>query len=354
MKTIRIKNKIIGDGQPVFIVAELGINHNGDLALAKKMIESAKRCGADAVKIQSFITEELIGDKNLVYTYKSQGKKVTEKQYQMFKRYELNKKDQKELFDFSRKQNIILFSTPQDSNFKTVDYLCGRKINMPVIKVGSDDLTNLPMLAYYAKKMKPMIISAGMATLEEIKDAVSVIEKSGNKNLIILKCTAAYPTQPKDLNLRQIAVLRKIFNKMIGFSDHTVGSTAAVVAVILGARVIEKHFTLDKNLPGPDHWFSADLQEFKQMVNQIRQAEIMLGNTDFSLSEVEKKQKIIARRSLIVAEPIKKGEIIKPDQIVFKRPGSGLPSKYLNKIVGKKAKNNFSKGYIFKMKDLQK
>ena len=271
----------------------------------------------------------------------------------MFKRYELDKKAQKELFDFAKKQNIILFSTPQDSNFKTIDYLCSREINMPVIKVGSDDLTNLPMLAYYAKKMKPMIISAGMATLEEIKDAVNIIERSKNKNLIILKCTAAYPAQPKDLNLRQIAVLKKIFNKMIGFSDHTVGATAAVVAVILGAKVIEKHFTLDKNLPGPDHWFSSDPKEFGQMVNQIRQAEVMLGNTDFSISEAEKKQRIAARRSLMASKPIEKGQIIREDQVVFKRPGSGLPIKYLYKIVGKKAKSNFSLGYIFKMKDLE-
>ncbi len=354
MKTIKIKNRKIGDGQTVFIVAELGINHNGDLALAKKMIKSAKKCGADAVKIQSFITEELIGDKNLEYTYKSQGKKVTETQYHMFKRYELDKKAQKELFDFASKQNIILFSTPQDSNFKTVDYLCSKEINMPAIKVGSDDLTNLPMLSYYAKKMKPLIISAGMATLEEIKDAVNIIERSGNKNLIILKCTAAYPAQSKDLNLLQIAVLRKMFNKIIGFSDHTVGSTAAVAAVILGATVIEKHFTVDKNLPGPDHWFSSDPKEFKQMVEQIRQAEMMPGNTDFSLSEAEKTQRIAARRSLMTVEPIQKGQMIKEDQIVFKRPGSGLSIKHLYKIVGKKAKHDFPKGYIFKTSDLQR
>ncbi len=349
---IKIKNRIIGDGCPVFVVAELGINHNGDIRLAKRMIKSAKRCGADAIKIQSFVTEEFINDKNLKYTYKSQGRKKTESQYKMFKRYELDKKTQKELFDFAKKQNIILFSTPQDSTFKTVDYLCSKEINMPAIKVGSDDLTNLPLLSYYAKKKRPMIISTGMATIDEIEDAVKTIESQGNKEIIILKCTSLYPTPPEECNLEQIKTLQHAFNKIIGYSDHTKGTTAAVVAAILGARVIEKHFTLSKEMAGPDHWFSADPEELKLLVRQVREAEKMLGKSQFILSKTVLKMKVESRRSIVAKNDIKKGDVIKKNDLEFKRPGNGLLPKYFSFIAGRMAKNDIKKGDKIILKDL--
>jgi N-acetylneuraminate synthase/N,N'-diacetyllegionaminate synthase len=344
IKKIKIGDKWVGEGKPVFIVAELGINHNGDLEVAKKMIIEAKKCGADAVKLQSFVTNEFISDKNLKYTYQSQGKKVTETQYEMFKRYELNKKAQKQLFDFAKKQKMIIFSTPQDSTFKMVDWLCGKEINMPAIKVGSDDLTNLQLLAYYAKKGKPMIISTGMATIDEIEDAVRIIEKQGNEDIIILKCTSRYPTPPEECNLNQITTLKTAFDKIIGYSDHTIGSTAAVIATILGAKVIEKHFTLSKEMAGPDHWFSTDPAEFKLLVKQVREAEKMLGRSQFILSKAELTMKAIARRSIRAKNNIKKGEIIKENDLELGRPGDGLPPKYLPFVVGKIAKKNFKKG----------
>ncbi|OHA13816.1 MAG: N-acetylneuraminate synthase [Candidatus Tagabacteria bacterium RIFCSPLOWO2_01_FULL_39_11] len=349
---IKIGNKKIGDGNKTFIVAELGINHNGNLNLAKKMIAAAKKAGADAVKLQSFVTEDFVGDKNLAYTYKSQGKKVTESQYRMFKRNELNRKKQKELFGYAKKIGTIIFSTPQDNSFKTVDYLCGKEINMPAIKVGSDDLTNLPMLAYYAKKNKPMIISTGMSTLEEIKDAVNTIKKYNDK-IVILKCTSLYPAPPGEANLAQIKTLEKIYKDcVIGYSDHTEGSTAAVIAVILGAKIIEKHFTLDKNLPGPDHWFAADPKELEFLVKQVREAEQMPGSSEFKLSPKELEMKKIARRSIMLANPVKKGEKIKAQDLEVKRPGTGLPPKYLPKIIGKIAKRNFKKGNLLSKRDL--
>ena len=349
----KIGHTKIGDNCPVFIVAELGLNHNGEIALAKKMIQAAKQAGADAVKMQSFITEDFVPDKRSTYTYKSQGKKITEAQHKMFKRCELNEKEQKELFVFAKKIGIIMFSSPQDNSFKIVDYLCGQEINMPAIKVGSDDLTNLSMLAYYAKKKKPMIISTGMATLDEVSEAVSVIKKKGNNEIIILKCTSLYPTPPEEANLAQIKTLRRAFKDcLIGFSDHTAGSTAAVVATILNAAMIEKHFTLSHDLPGPDHWFAADPSELASLVKQVRETEKILGNPKLVLSKAESKIKAIARRSVMAAREIKKGKKIVALDLDCKRPGTGLPPKYLSALIGKIAKKNYCQGYIFTKKDL--
>lgn len=348
----KIKNKWVGEKEPCFIVAELGVNHNGDIDIAKKMIIEAKECGVDAVKIQSFVTDEIIIDKNLKHTYKSQGRKIIESQHKILKRYELNIKIKKELFDFAKKQNIILFSTPQDSSFEMVDYLCSEEINMPAIKVGSDDLTNLPLLSYYAKKKKPMIISTGMATISEIEDAVKTIEFEGNKEIVILKCTSLYPTPPEECNLNQIKTLQCTFNKITGYSDHTIGNTAAVISVILGAKVIEKHFTLSKKMAGPDHWFSADPEELKLLVKQVREAEEMLGSHQFILSKEELKMKLETRRSLTVKNDIKKGEIITKSDIGFMRPGNGLPPEYLSFVIGRAAKKDFKKGEKINFKDL--
>ncbi|MDO8667829.1 MAG: N-acetylneuraminate synthase family protein [bacterium] len=350
---IKIVNKIIGKNQPVFIVAELGLNHNGSINLAKKMILAAKRAGADAVKMQSFITEDFVGDKISTYTYKSRGQKETEVQYKMFKRCELNQKEQKLLFDYAKKNDVILFSSPQDNSFKTVDYLCSREINMPAIKVGSDDLTNLPMLEYYAKMRKPMIISTGMASLSEVRSAVRVIKKAGNNKIIILKCTSLYPTSPQEANLNQIKTLQKVFSDcLVGFSDHTEGLSAAVVATAMGAVLIEKHFTLNHNFAGPDHWFAADPKELSVLVHQVRQAEKILGNSQIVLSKEEKKIRDIARRSVIAALAIKKGQKITAKDLEIKRPGTGLPPEYLPRIAGKIAKKNYNQGYIFTKLDL--
>lgn len=350
---IKIGRKKVGDKCQVFIVAELGINHNGKLSLAKKMIIAAKQAGADAVKIQSFVTEDFVGDMDLKYTYKSQGKNVTESQYKMFKGVEIDKKIQAELFKYAKKVGIIIFSTPQDNSFQTVDFLCNRELNMPAIKVGSDDLTNLSMLSYYAKKKKPMIISTGMATLEEVKDAVKAIKNQGNDKIIILKCTSLYPTPPQEANLSQIKTLQKTFKDcLIGFSDHTQGSTAAVIATVFGAVMIEKHFTMDHNLPGPDHWFAADPSELAFLIKQVREAERMLGNPRLVLSKEEQNIKDIARRSIMAARAIKIGQKIKACDLECKRPGTGLPPKYLSKMIGKISRKNYQQGYVFTKNDL--
>jgi len=350
---IKIADKIIGQGRPVFIVAELGLNHKGKMELAKKMILEAKRAGADAVKLQSFVTEDFVNGKTSTVTYKSRGKTVTETQFMLFKRSEFSLGQQKELYAFAKNNCVILFSSPQDNSFNTVDFLCGREINMPAIKVGSDDLTNLAMLAYYAKKQKPMIISTGMADLAEVEEAVRAIKRQGNQKIVILKCTSLYPTPPEEANLNQIKTLRQVFKDcLIGFSDHTQGAAAAVVAAALGACLIEKHFTLDHNLAGPEHWFAANPEELSELVQKVRLAEKMFGNYQFVLSKAEKNNKEIARRSIIAARAIKKGQKITAGDLEIKRPGTGLPPKYLLKIIGRLAKRHFTPGHIFNKKDL--
>ncbi len=352
-QVITIGNKKVGPGHPVFIIAELGINHKGDMSVAKEMMREAKRVGADAVKLQSFITEDFVGDKELMYTYKSQGKEVTESQFSMFKRYELTRSMQKELFAYAKKIGIILFSTPQDNSFKTVDFLCSSEINMPAIKVGSDDLSNLALMEHYAKKKKPMIISTGMATIDEVHDAVETVKKAGNEKLIVLKCTSLYPTPPEKANLLQIKTLQSAFDVMVGYSDHTVGATAAVVATILGAVVIEKHFTLSKEMAGPDHWFSADPVEMKQLVDQVREAEKILGIPQLILSKEEAVMKRDCRRSVMAMQEISKGTVITKEMVDVKRPGFGLPPKYLPFIVGRTAKKDIKKDQVLSLSDLK-
>lgn len=345
MPIINIGNKKIGQGQDVFIVAELGVNHNGNITTAKKMIETAKSCGVDGVKLQSFVAEKVVCDKTLKYTYLSQGKQKTETQFQMFKRLELSQKVQKELFSFAKKLGLIIFSTPQDN--ETVDFLIS--LNMPVIKIGSDDLTNLPLIEYCAKKQKPILIATGMAGINEVADAVKAVKKTGNNKIILLKCASLYPTPAKEANLLQIKTLQKKFNVTVGYSDHTQGITAVVAAVALGAHIIEKHFTLSHKLAGPDHWFSADPTELKALVKQVREAQEMLGKPSFVLSKEELKMKRNCRRSIAVSRDIKQGETFSLANLMLGKPGTGLAPKYLSKMIGKKAKKSYTKGELIKL-----
>lgn len=347
MKVIDIKsiiiteNIIIGDEHPCLIIAEAGINHNGDVSIAKSMIDAAKECGADAVKFQTFKAEEFISDPEQTYTYYSQGKEVTESMMDMFKRYEFSGEEWIEIADYCKKVGIIFFSTPQ--NKSDLDFLL-KIVDIPVIKVGSDDLTNLELLKYCASKRLPIIISAGMAYLSEIEDAVNTIRNTGNDNLAVLHCVSSYPAGPDEINLRKMLTIRLAFDLPVGFSDHTIGTNAAVAAAALGAKVIEKHFTLDKNLAGPDQWFSSDPGEFKELVNGIRFAEKALGSYEIKPTLKEMGMRKIARRSIVASRDIIKGETIGIESITLKRPGIGLPPKFLDFIIGKEAKTDIKKG----------
>ncbi len=341
---IKIDNRAIGGNNPCFVVAEIGINHNGDIDLAKEMIREAKKAGVDAVKFQIFKAEEFVSDRNEIYEYYSQGKKIRESMYEMFKRHEFSPEEWKEIFKYANNVGIFCFATPQ--NPSDLELLLSIA-DPPLLKVGSDDLTNLPLLEYYSKKNKPIMISTGMAYLSEIEDAINTIRDAGNRDIIVLHCVSSYPAKPEELNLLKIKTLKSIFKDVIvGYSDHSIGTTSAVVAVTLGAKVVEKHFTLDKNLPGPDHWFSADVEEFRELVEKIRYIEKALGSGEVKPSEYELEMRKIARRSIVAARDIKAGEIITDELLAFKRPGTGLSPKFIKFIKGKTAKCNIKEGEL--------
>ena len=344
MRIINIGNKKIGGHNPCFIILEVGINHNGELDKAIKMIDVAVSAGADAIKFQTFTAGDFITDKTITYTYKSQGKEITEPMIDMFERCQFSDKDWEKITDYCKEKGIIFFSTtPQKDKLDLV-----LKLGSKAVKVGSDDLVNLPLLDDYSKKGVPMIIATGMSYLSEVDEAVRTIQKN-NKDLIILHCVSSYPAQPEDLNMNKIKTLQTAYpDCVVGFSDHSQGAVGAALAIALGAKVYEKHFTLDHNLPGPDHWFSADTQEVKEVVKAIRQAEQALGSPCFepSESEIKSKMRELCHRSMAAKISLKKGDVIAKDDIVYKLPGTGIMSKYQDLIVGRVVKEEIKKGEL--------
>jgi len=342
MREVKIRNKRVGDGNPAFIVAELGVSHMGDPNLAKKMINKAKECGVDAVKLQTFKTEDFVSDEKIPYEYyegREKKRKIKESMFKMFKRYELNFNEQKKLFDYAKSIKMEIFSTP---SFRAgVDFL--DKIGVNVFKVGSDDLTNLKLIRYIAKKRKPIILSTGMSTLGEIEDAINTVQDEGNHDIVLMHCVSLYPTPVEYSNLRAIESMKRIFELPVGFSDHTMGTLIPTIAVAMGANMIEKHFTLDKDLSGPDHWFSADAEELKKLVTDIRSAEKAMGKKRKMLYDFEKEAHAAHRRSIVANCDIPKGSTIKEEMIHFKRPGNGLPPKFEKFVIGKKTRAKIKK-----------
>ncbi len=335
----------------VYIIAEVGINHNGSLDLAKEMILKAKECGADCVKFQTFKAEEFVSDPNQTYTYQSQGKEVTESMLEMFKRYQFSPEQWKEIVAFCKENNIEFCSTAQ--NLSDLEFLCSIT-DLPFIKVGSDDLTNVAMLSKYAKYQKPMIISAGMAYASEIEDAVSAIRKTGNNDITVLHCVSSYPAAFEEVNLNKIPAIKNAFGVKVGYSDHTMGSTAAVGAVCFGAKVIEKHFTLDKDLEGPDHWFSSDVAELKEYITAIRGIEQSIGVSTLVPTPKELEMRNIARRKIVVVRDIKSGERLKQEDIEFKRSElEGLHPKYVDFVVGRTLSCDKNKNETITLKDFE-
>lgn len=311
-----------------FIIAEAGVNHNGRLDLALKMVDVAKKCGADAIKFQTFKARSVVT---------SQGK--TKSHFEMLKKLELKKKFYKPIIKRCKEKKIIFLSTPHGS-FEAVDFL--QKLNIPAFKFGSGDLTNLPVLQYAAKFKKPVIISTGMATMEEIKEAINCIEKTGNNKIIVLHCTTNYPCPFDEVNLRAMQAMMKKLDVLVGYSDHTTGIQTSVMAATLDACLIEKHFTLNKNMPGPDHKASIEPNELKEMVNQIRNVEKILGSTIKRPNKSEFSMTKTVRKSIVSLRDIRKGEKFTQKNIGIKRPGVGLPPKHYFEILGKVAKVNIA------------
>ena len=334
---IKIGSKIIADNSPVFIIAEAGVNHNGSLAIAKKLVDAAKKAGADAVKFQTFKAEQVVSGAAKLASYQKKNVKKIQNQLQLLKKLELKLSDFVALKKYCDKKKIIFLSTPH--SFEAVDQL---KLLVEAFKVGSGDLTNIPLLAKIAKLGKPIFLSTGMADLKEIKQAVKVIESNGNKKIIILHCTSNYPCPSNQVNLKAMLTIKKTFSFLVGYSDHTLGRQASVMAVVLGAKVIEKHFTLDKSLAGPDHRASAEPQELEQLVKQLRLVPEILGHAEKKPTRSELLIKKQVRKSLVALKPIKVGDKFSVINLGIKRPGSGLPPKYFSVLLGKKAKRNIT------------
>ena len=332
-------------GNRTFIIAEAGVNHNGYVELAMKLIDTAKDAGADAVKFQTFKAENVVvkDAQKAEYQKETTGKGS---QYEMIKKLELTEYDFKELADYAKKRDILFLSSPFDK--VSVDLL--DDIDVPVFKIASGEITNFPLLKHIAGKGKPIILSTGMATLGEIEDALRVIRDVGADYVVLLHCVTSYPAKMEDVNLRVIETLERAFKLPVGFSDHTLGITVPIAAVSLGAVVIEKHFTLDKNLPGPDHKASLEPDELKEMVVAIRDVEKALGDGIKLPTKEEEKIKKVARRSVVAKVDIPKGTTITEDMLDVKRPGTGIAPKYWHSIVGRKAKENIKTDEIIAMR----
>ena len=350
MPEVKIGDFLIGPDHPPFVVAEAGINHNGELERAIEMVRVAKRAGADAVKFQTFKAEEFVSDPNQMFTYRSQGKEITESMLKMFRRYEFSQDDWFLIKKKCDEEGILFMSTPQ--NYSDLELLL--KIGVPAVKVGSDDFTNLPLLESYAKTGLPMIVSCGMADMADVYQALNIIGTFDGYPTILLLCTSQYPTPPEDVNLLKLRTLRRAFPGIIlGFSDHTQGPLASSLTVAMGAVVFEKHFTLDHDLPGPDHWFSANPEELRLWISCVRQAHTMMGNGILRCTSVEVEMKKLARRSVVALKDIKKGDVLSIDNLGLKRPGSGLPTSLYNQIIGMKATRNISRSSILRMGDFK-
>lgn len=348
--TLHINNRPIGTDYDPFIILEAGINHNGDIAMAKEMILVAKQSGADAIKFQTFKAEEFVNDATLTYTYKSQGVEVTESMLEMFRRYEFSPSEWVEIKNTCDSVGIIFLSTPQ--NISDLDLLL--KIGVPALKIGSDDFTNLPLIKRYAAEKLPLLISCGMADMGEVYDALDASGALAGNQVLLLLCTSQYPTPPEDANLLKLRTLAGAFpNIHLGFSDHTQGPYAAVAACALGACVFEKHFTLSHDLPGPDHWFSENPVSSAEWVNAIRTAHKLMGNPLVQPTLAEIKMRRLARRSITAIRDIAPGEELTIDNLGLLRPGDGLSPKLIDQFFSRKAKTFITKGSQLRIGDFE-
>ena len=316
----------------VYVIAEAGVNHNGDFELAQKLIEAAKAAKADAVKFQTFKTENILTRSASMADYQKENLGFEKTQFQMIKSLELSRTQFIELKAKAESVGIDFLSTPDDED--SLDFLVD-DMDLPMIKIGSGEVTNLPFLRQIAAKQKPLILSTGMSTLGEVERAVHTIRQINIQELILLHCTTNYPCPPQEVNLRAMRTLQKAFNVRVGYSDHTVGCEVSVAAVAIGAEIIEKHLTLDKNMEGPDHKASLEPHEFAEMVNQIRSIEMALGNGVKWPNPSEEKIKTKIRRRVVAARDLREGSTLKMGDLSFKRADNGIFVDHADELVGK-------------------
>ncbi len=329
------------------IIAEAGVNHNGDLELAKRLIDAAAEAGADLVKFQTFSANRQVTKLAVKADYQVQATGNTESQHEMLRRLELSEAMHRELIEHCAIRNIGFFSTGFD--IESVDLLV--KLGQDHFKIPSGEITNLPYLRHIGQLGKTVILSTGMASLGEIEAAIEALEQAGTPrpHITVLHCTTEYPTLMWEVNLRAMQSIQNAFKVEVGYSDHTQGIEVAIAAVAMGAAVIEKHFTLDRNLPGPDHQASLEPAELAAMVAAIRNIEIALGDGVKRLTPSEAKNKPVARKSLVASRAIKAGEVFSADNLTAKRPGTGLSPMYWDTIVGKQARRDFAEDELIEL-----
>lgn len=339
---LQIGGRIVGMNQPCFIIAEAGVNHNGDLNLAHQLIDVAVNAGADSIKFQTFKAERLATADAPKAAYQLAETNAGESQFEMLQRLELDAEAHRALIAHCLDKNILFLSTPFDET--SADLL--ETLGVPAFKTPSGEITNLPYLGHLARKNKPMIVSTGMAFLSEVETAIRTIEAEGNHSFALLHCVSNYPANPADINLRAMQTMTCAFNVPVGYSDHTPGIEVSLAAVALGACIVEKHFTLDRNLPGPDHRASAEPAELAALVRGIRTVEAALGDGRKQPAVSEANTAAVARKSLVAACDIPEGATLTEMMIAIKRPGTGLPPAMREFLIGRAARTMISAGTL--------
>ena len=321
----------------VYLIAEAGVNHNGQLELAKKIVDEAKEAGADCIKFQTFIAKNIVSKSAAKAEYQKRQTDVHESQFDMLKKLEISFDEFIELSEYCREKDIEFLSTAFD--FDSIDFL--NSLNMKRWKIPSGDITNLPYLIKIARLGKPIILSTGMSTLEDIRVAIAVLKENGAGDITVLHCTTEYPTPFEDVNLNAMLTIQNEFGVSVGYSDHTKGIEIAIAAVAMGATVIEKHLTIDRSMEGPDHKASLEPDDFKMMVSAIRNVEVAIGNGEKKPADSERKNMSIARKSIIAKRDILKGEYFTEENLTVKRPGNGISPMKWFEVIGQKALRNF-------------
>lgn len=338
-QNIRIGKIVLSQKSPACFIAEVGVNHNGDFEVAKKLIDAAKYAGADIVKFQTFSADDTMSDKKAAFSYKVNGKVVTERLHAMFERLALPLEWHQKLLRYAQKKNIQFLSTP--CHLAAVDLL--EDLNVPAYKIGSGDLTSIDLLTAVAQTKKPVLVSTGMARKEEIDKVVAIFQRLKNSNLVLLQCTAVYPAPAGEVNLNRMLSLKERYKTLVGFSDHSEGPEAVLGSIYMGAVVVEKHFTLSKKMAGPDHQFSIEPKELKILIEKIRHAEKLKGSSQLRESKTETRERLRFRRSIVAARDLKAGIKLRQEDLYYKRPGGGVSPFDRDQLIGKIIKRSVTK-----------
>ena len=340
VKPIQIDGRAVGPGCPCFVIAEAGVNHNGDIARARQLIDVAAESGADAVKFQTFISEKVISPVAPKAAYQRATTGSGDSQLEMVRRLELPFEAFRELRAYARESGVLFLSTPFD--FESADFLAS--MDLAAFKVPSGEITNFPFLEHLARKGKPLLISTGMSDLDEVAAAVRVVQKFGAEQIALLQCVSNYPASAASVNLRAMTTMQEKFELPAGYSDHTMGIEVALAASALGACIIEKHFTISRDLPGPDHKASLEPAELKALVAGVRTVQAALGDGVKQPAEEERDTRIVARRSLVATRDLAAGSVLSDDALAILRPGTGLPPSMYGRVMGRRLRVSVSAG----------